>query len=190
MNRISVKNVLEAILLSTPDPISIETIKSVFSEGFVPTEGMIRQAVEAINQDYEGKVLEIQETRSGYRFVIDSAMMPFIERLMPEKKIRVTKAMMETLAMIAYEQPVTRGDIENVRGVSVGTNTIRALQDLSWIEIVGLREVPGRPALYSTTSRFLDDFGLKGLEDLPNAKSFIENPLNDLLGKSFLDPKT
>ena len=180
MDKIPLKKILEAVFFVATEPVSIEKIKSLFSEGIVPTEGMIRQAVDALKLDYEGRSVIIRESYSGFKFTICETMSPYVFKMAPEKKIRCTKAMIETLATIAYEQPVTRGDIESVRGVSSGTNTMRALEELDWIRVAGFREVPGRPALYVTTNQFLDDFGLRCIEDLPESQFCLTNPLKDL----------
>ena len=141
----------------------------------------MRNALEGLQQDWSGRAVELVQVASGWRFQGKPAIQAHLDRLTPEKPPRYSRAVMETLAIIAYQQPVTRGDIEAIRGVAVSTNVIKTLEDRSWVEIVGHRETPGRPALYATTKTFLDDLGLRSLSELPplaelDASHLLETP--------------
>jgi segregation and condensation protein B len=160
-----VKRVLEAALLASPEPLGLPELKRLF-EGEISTD-TVRNFLGEIAQEWKGRAVELVNVASGWRFQTTTDFTPYIERLAPEKPPKYSRAVMETLAIIAYRQPVTRGDIENIRGVVVSTQIIQALEARSWIDVVGHRETPGRPALYATTRKFLDDLGLRSLEELP-----------------------
>jgi segregation and condensation protein B len=160
-----VKRVLEAALLASPEPQGLPELKRLF-EGEISTD-TLRNLLGEIAEEWKGRAVELVNVASGWRFQTTGDFGPYIERLAPEKPPRYSRAVMETLAIIAYRQPVTRGDIENIRGVVVSTQIIQALEARGWIDVVGHRETPGRPALYATTRRFLDDLGLRSLEELP-----------------------
>ncbi len=140
-------------------------LKRLF-EGEVNAE-TLRQLLAEIAEEWKGRAVELVSLASGWRFQTRPELQPYLDRLFPDKAPRYSRAVMETLAIIAYRQPVTRGDIEDVRGVSVSGQIIQALENRGWIDVVGQRETPGRPALYATTRQFLDDLGLRSLEELP-----------------------
>jgi len=160
-----VKRILEAALLSSQEPLSLADMKRIFEGQVEP--GPLKEALEELGKDWEGKAVGLEQVASGWRFQTRPDFLPFIEKLDPEASPRYSRAVMETLAIIAYRQPVTRGDIENIRGVAVSAQIIQALENRGWVDIVGHRETPGRPELLATTRRFLDDLGLRSLEDLP-----------------------
>jgi segregation and condensation protein B len=159
------KRILEAALLAAQEPLGIAELKRLF-EGEVSTE-TVRHLLAELAEEWNGRAVGLVSLASGWRFQTRPEFQPYIERLFPEKPPRYSRAVMETLAIIAYRQPVTRGDIENIRGVVVSTQIIQALENRGWIDVVGHRETPGRPALYATTRSFLDDLGLRSLEELP-----------------------
>lgn len=180
-----IKQVLEAALLASGEPISIDRMMSLFEAGQLP-EGNPRQAVKSLLGEIEfaleGHAYELKRVASGYRFQIRQTMSPWVSRLWEERPPRYSRALMETLALIAYRQPVTRGDIEQVRGVSVSPNIMRTMLERGWIRVVGQREVPGRPSIYATTRAFLDYFNLKSLDELPllaEIKALIDPVLVD-----------
>jgi len=160
-----VKGILEAALLVAGEPVPVTQLARLF-EPALDAE-LIRKLLDELRDDWAGKTVELVQVASGWRFQGSSALQPFIDRLSPEKPPRYSRAVMETLAIIAYQQPVTRGDIEAIRGVAVSTNVVKSLEDRQWVEVVGHRETPGRPALYATTKTFLDDLGLRSLSELP-----------------------
>lgn len=159
------KRILEAALLASAEPVPIAELKRLFDED--PGQDTLRRLLEELRADWSGRAVELVNLASGWRFQTRPEFQPFIERLRSERPPRYSRAVLETLAIIAYRQPVTRGDIENLRGVSVSASIIQALEGRSWIDVVGHRDTPGRPALYATTKTFLDDFGLRSLEELP-----------------------
>jgi segregation and condensation protein B len=159
------KRILEAALLASPEPVQVIEMKRLFDQELnVET---LRKLLEEIKQDWAGRSVELVNLASGWRFQTRAEFQPFLERLQPEKAPRYSRAVMETLAIIAYRQPVTRGDIEDIRGVTVSAQIIQSLENRGWIDTVGHRETPGRPALYATTRQFLDDLGLRSLQELP-----------------------
>ena len=163
-----IKHVVEAALLGAGRPLSLDQLGELFAVGSESVErGMLRTALEELGKDYQGRGIELKEVASGYRIQIRPAMTARLAPIWEQRAPRYSRAMLETLALIAYRQPVTRGEIEEVRGVSVSTNMVRTLLERGWIRVVGRRDVPGRPALYATTREFLDYFGLKKLDDLP-----------------------
>jgi segregation and condensation protein B len=161
----SIKGILEGALLIAGEPVSATSLARLFEP---PLDGeVVRRLLDELREDWTGRSVELVQVASGWRFQGSSALQPFIDRLSPEKPPRYSRAVMETLAIIAYQQPVTRGDIEAIRGVAVSTNVVKSLEDRQWVEVVGHRETPGRPALYATTKTFLDDLGLRSLSELP-----------------------
>lgn len=165
-----VKKVLEAALLTTQEPLAVSELKKLFDEDL--SSDTLRRVLEQLRGEWEGRSVELTQVASGWRFRARPEFQRYLDRLNPVRSPRYSRAVMETLAIIAYRQPVTRGDIENIRGVTVSTNIIRALEERGWIDVVGNRDVPGRPALYATTKSFLDDLNLRSLDELP--------PLDDL----------
>ena len=163
-----IKHVVEAALLGAGRPLSLDQLGELFAAGSGDVERKtIRAALQELGNDYQGRGIELREVASGYRIQIRQSMTSRLAPLWEQRAPRYSRAMLETLALIAYRQPVTRGDIEQVRGVSVSTYMVRTLLERGWIRVVGRRDVPGKPALYATTKEFLDYFGLKKLDDLP-----------------------
>lgn len=165
LNPPDAKRILEAALLASQEPVSVTELKRLF-DGEVGVDAL-RKLLAELAEEWQGRSVELVSLSSGWRFQTRPEFQPYLERLYPERAPRYSRAVMETLAIIAYRQPVTRGDIEDVRGVGVSTQIIQALETRGWIDIVGHRETPGRPALYATTTKFLDDLGLRSLEELP-----------------------
>ena len=169
MNPEIVKKVVEAALLASGQPLNIDRLMHLFAEGdFQPEKNDIRKALTEISDDCANRGVELKEIASGFRMQVREDMAPWVSRLWEEKPQRYTRALLETLALIAYRQPATRGEIENVRGVAVSSNIIKTLTEREWIKIVGHRDVPGKPAMYGTTKQFLDYFNLKSLDELPS----------------------
>jgi segregation and condensation protein B len=166
--RTSLKSVLEAVLLASGEPLSLSVMAAVFTDDDRPSDGEIGKALAELGDDYAERGLELREVANGFRIQVREETNPWVARLWEERPQRYSRALLETLALIAYRQPITRGDIEEVRGVSVRTNIIRTLQEREWIRVVGHRDVPGKPALFGTTKVFLDYFNLQNLDDLPS----------------------
>ncbi len=165
LNLTEIKRVLEAALLSSPEPIPTAQLKKLFD--FELANEMLRKVLDELKQDWQGRSVELLQVSSGWRFQVRPEFQPYLDRLNPEKPPKYSRAVMETLTIIAYRQPVTRGDIEDIRGVSVNPQIIKTLEARGWIETVGHKDVPGRPALLATTRKFLDDMGLRALAELP-----------------------
>ena len=159
------KRILEAALLAAPEPLSLNELKRLFDNDIALET--LKNVLEELRADWSERAVELVSLASGWRFQTRLEFQPYLERLSPEKPPRYSRAVMETLAIIAYRQPVTRGDIEDIRGVVVSSQIIQTLENRGWIDVVGHRETPGRPALYATTRRFLDDLGLRSLQELP-----------------------
>ena len=172
--RTSLKNILEALLLASGEPLTVPVIASVFTDEERPSQSAIGHAMQELAADYEERGLELKEVASGFRLQVRQEVNPWVSRLWEDRPQRYSRALLETLALIAYRQPITRGDIEEVRGVSVRTNIIRMLQEREWIRVVGHRDVPGKPALFGTTKVFLDYFDLKSLDDLPSLAEIMD----------------
>jgi len=168
-----VKVVLEAALLAATSPLMIAEMRKLFEEEV--GADTIRRLLDEIREDWKGRAVELVNLASGWRFQTRPAFQSYLERLSPEKPQRYSRAVMETLAIIVYRQPVTRGDIEDIRGVTVSSDVIKKLEDRGWIDVVGHRDVPGRPALYATTKTFLDDLGLRTLQELPALDEIVHN---------------
>ena len=160
-----IKSILEAALLVAGEPLSAAQLAKLFDPPL--EQDAIRRLLEEIRDAWAARSVELTQVASGWRFRAKPELQPYLDRLTPEKPPRYSRAAMETLAIIAYQQPVTRGDIESIRGVAVSTYIIKTLEDRQWIEVVGHRETPGRPALYATTKQFLDDLNLRSLSELP-----------------------
>lgn len=167
MNEIEIKYFIESALLAAGKPLNITQLQNLFDEASLPEKAQIRQAISTLIDEYEGRGITIKEVASGYRIQVTAVMAERLQKLWVGRAPRYSRALLETLALIAYRQPVTRGDIEDIRGVSVSSNIIRSLLEREWIRVVGHRDVPGRPAMFGTTKIFLDYFGLKKLDDLP-----------------------
>ncbi len=164
---ISLKNILESALLVAGKPLSIKQLLQLFSEEWQPSEAEVHEAITLLQQEYQGRGVELKTLASGYRFQICSETAPWISRLWDERPPRYSRALLETLALVAYQQPITRAEIEDIRGVAVSSNIIKTLTEREWIRVAGHREVPGKPALYVTTNAFLDYFNLQSVDDLP-----------------------
>lgn len=167
MEKDLLKKVLEGALMAFGQPLNIEHIESLFHEDERPARDDIREALRELASDYENHGIELREVASGWRFQVRQELGPWVSRLWEEKPIRYSRALLETLALIAYRQPITRSEIEDIRGVSVSTHIVKTLMEREWIRVAGHRDVPGRPALFATTRQFLDAFNLKGLAELP-----------------------
>jgi segregation and condensation protein B len=178
-NIADLKNVLEAALLTSHEPLSLDDMTRLFAERM--ERATLRMLLDELKQDWETRTMELVQVATGYRFQARAEYTPFLTRLNPEKQAKYSRAVMETLAIIAYKQPVTRGDIEEIRGVAVNPNVMRQLQERDWVDVVGQREVPGRPSLYATTKHFLDDLNLSSLAELPPMEEFVQqNPQLEL----------
>jgi segregation and condensation protein B len=175
-----VKRIVEAALLSSQEPLSLADLKRLFEDDI----GLdtLRRLLEELRDDWSARAVELVNTASGWRFQTRAEFQPFVERLNPDKRPRYSRAVMETLAIIAYRQPVTRGDVEDIRGVAVSAQIVQTLESRGWIDVVGHRDTPGRPALYATTKSFLDDLGLLSLQELP--------PLEEIARTLELEPAT
>lgn len=161
------KNVIEAALLAAARPVSVSELAQIFDEQTRPGSKEIRALLEQLAADYEGRGVAIRETANGYRFQVRSEFALEVSRLWPDRPKKYSRALLETLALIAYRQPITRAEIENVRGVAVNPEIVKTLMERSWVRVVGHRDVPGHPELLGTTAEFLDYFSLKSIEDLP-----------------------
>lgn len=161
------KYIVEAALLAAGRPLDLNELQSLFGDDDPPAKDDIRAAISDLQADYAERGIAVQEVASGFRVQVRTSMSSWLARLWEERAPRYSRALMETLAIIAYRQPVTRGDVEDIRGVGVTTNIMRSLLERNWIRVVGFRDVPGKPAIYGTTKEFLDYFGLKKLDDLP-----------------------
>ncbi|OJT50789.1 SMC-Scp complex subunit ScpB [Pseudomonas moraviensis] len=160
-------SLLEAFLLASGKPQSLERLFELFEEGERPEPAVFKKALTLLGKSCEGRAFELKEVSSGYRLQIREKFSPWVGRLWEERPQRYSRALLETIALIAYRQPITRGEIEDVRGVAVNSNIVKTLLEREWIRVVGYRDVPGKPAMFATTKAFLDHFNLKNLEDLP-----------------------
>ena len=169
MNQEQLKNIIEAALMVSEKPVSVSQLLAIFEEETDrPERSDVKTAIEQIMQEYEGRGIELKEVSSGYRVQVNGDYADWINHLFDDRPPRYSRALLETLAIIAYRQPVTRAEIEEIRGVSVSSNIIRTLQERSWIRVVGQRDIPGKPELLATTKEFLDYFNLKKLSELPS----------------------
>ena len=171
------KEILEAALLTSSQPLSIEDLKKLFVDK--TDRSTIRMLLDEIKNDWQDKSMILNQVASGYRFQAKSDFTEFLMRLSPDRAPNYSRAVMEVLAIIAYRQPVTRADIEKIRGVSLGSNTLRQLVEREWVDIIGQKEVPGRPSLFATTKQFLNDFALKSLSELPELNSALTAELEN-----------
>lgn len=171
-----VKHILEAVLLTQREPLPLSELRKVFEDALHPD--LLRRALDELRMDWEGRAVELVLVAEGWCFRTRPEYQPYLDRLHPEKPPRYSRAVLETLAIIAYRQPVTRGDIEAIRGVAVSSQIIRTLEERGWIETVGHREVPGRPSLYATTKRFLSDLNLRALSELPPLPEVAQSELS------------
>lgn len=162
-----IQAIAEAALLAAGKPLSFEQLRELFTEDERPARQMMEQVMMMLEQSCEGRGFELKKVASGFRLQVREEFAPWVARLFEEKPQRYSRALLETLALIAYRQPITRGEIEDIRGVTVSSNIIRTLLEREWVRVVGHRDVPGRPAMYATTRQFLDYFNLAGLDELP-----------------------
>ncbi|OBU49189.1 SMC-Scp complex subunit ScpB [Stenotrophomonas maltophilia] len=181
MDQPLINRIVEGALLASSQPLTLAQLKDLFPEEEPAPPGSIERALEHLREGCEGRGVELVEVASGFRYQVTGEVHGWISRLWTERKTRYTRATLETLALIAYRQPITRGEIEQVRGVAVSSNIIQALEEREWIRVVGHRDVPGKPALFGTTKGFLDYFGLKRLDELP--------PLSELKDLGELEPQ-
>ncbi|BBO52368.1 SMC-Scp complex subunit ScpB [Stenotrophomonas maltophilia] len=181
MDQPLIDRIVEGALLASSQPLTLAQLKDLFPEEEPAPPGSIERALERLRDACEGRGVELVEVASGFRYQVTGEVHGWISRLWTERKTRYTRATLETLALIAYRQPITRGEIEQVRGVAVSSNIIQALEEREWIRVVGHRDVPGKPALFGTTKGFLDYFGLKRLDELP--------PLSELKDLGELEPQ-
>lgn len=185
MNTQDAKRVLETALICASQPLTLREMRSLFADEL--GADTLRSLLDELSHDWEGKGVELVALASGWRFQSRPELREYLDRLHPEKPPRYSRAVLETLAIIAYRQPVTRGDIEDIRGVVVASQIVKQLEDRGWIEAIGHRETPGRPALYATTRAFLDDLGLASLEQLPALEVGAEPPSFEALQGQLLD---
>ena len=179
-----VVNTIEALLFGAGRPLRLSEIRSLLDNSGISEDlASIKKSINLIEDRYQNTSLEIKEVSSGYRLQIKESYSPCLSSLWNEKTPRISKALMETISIIAYKQPVTRGDIEDIRGVHVSTSSIRSLLEREWIKVSGFRDVPGRPALYVTTKQFLDDFNMKSLSSLPELPEPVEHNNEELLSE-------
>jgi segregation and condensation protein B len=179
-----VVNTIEALLFGAGRPLRLSEIRSLLDNSGISEDlASIKKSINLIEERYQNTSLEIKEVSSGYRLQIKESYSPCLSSLWNEKAPRISKALMETISIIAYKQPVTRGDIEDIRGVHVSTSSIRSLLEREWIKVSGFRDVPGRPALYVTTKQFLDDFNMKSLSSLPELPEPVEHNNEELLSE-------
>src|SRR5438045_1467538 len=165
LNPTEAKRIIEAALLASQEPVALNAIRRLFEEDI--GADTLRRLLGELRDEWTGRSVELVNLATGWRFQTRPEFQKFVDRLIPDKAPRYSRAVMETLAIIAYRQPVTRGDIEDIRGVAVSAQIVQSLENRGWIDVVGHRETPGRPALYATTRTFLDDLGLRSLEELP-----------------------
>jgi len=185
MNTQDAKRVLETALICASQPLTLRELRSLFADEL--GADTVRSLLDELSRDWEGKGVELVAIASGWRFQSRPELREYLDRLHPEKPPRYSRAVMETLAIIAYRQPVTRGDIEDIRGVVVASQIIKQLEDRGWVDVIGHRETPGRPALYATTKAFLDDLGLASLEQLPALDAGSAPPAFEALQGQLLD---
>jgi len=181
MDQELIRRIVEAALLAAPQPLTLAQLTALFPADELPPPGGLEQAISDLRALSDTRGVELVEVASGFRFQVKADVHAFVARLWTERQAKYTRATLETLALIAYRQPITRGEIEQIRGVGVNANTIKMLEEREWIRVIGHRDVPGRPELFGTTKLFLDYFGLKSLDALP--------PLSELKDIPELDPQ-
>ncbi|KAA0696065.1 SMC-Scp complex subunit ScpB [Halopseudomonas laoshanensis] len=167
MSQPKLEHIIEAALLAAGKPLSLDRLRDLFDEGQAPGLDALREALGRLAEYYNGRAIELREVASGWRLQVREEFSPWVSRLWEERPQRYSRAMLETLALIAYRQPITRGEIEDVRGVAVSSQIIKTLLEREWVRVVGHRDVPGRPSMYATTRQFLDHFNLRSLSELP-----------------------
>ncbi len=168
MDEKKLKPILEALIMASSKPMNLDFMQSVFAEGEVPNKKTLRKALKLLGADYDKSSIELKEVSTGFRFQVRKDFSEWVSKLWEEKPARYSRALLETLSLVAYKQPITRGEIEKIRGVSVSTQIMKTLLEREWVTIVGHRDVPGKPAIYASTKQFLDYFNLKSLDELPS----------------------
>jgi segregation and condensation protein B len=176
MTDLPLKSIIEAALFAAGKPLTIDHFLALFAENSQPTRSIVRAILRELSEEYTERGIELVEVASGYRFQTKANLTPWLKGLQSERSPRYSRALLETLAIIAYRQPITRSEIENIRGISVSSDIIRKLHDYKWIRVLAHRETPGRPALYGTSREFLNYFNLKSLNDLPPLTELMTNP--------------
>jgi len=167
MNEKKLKPILEALIMASSKPMSLDFMQSVFDDKDVPDKKTLRKALKLLGADYDKSSVELKEVSTGFRFQVRKDYSEWVSKLWEEKPARYSRALLETLSLVAYKQPITRGEIEKIRGVSVSTQIMKTLLEREWVTIVGHRDVPGKPAIYASTKQFLDYFNIKSLDELP-----------------------
>jgi len=167
MDEKKLKPILEALIMASSKPMSLDFMQSVFPENDVPDKKTLRKALKLLGADYDKSSVELKEVSTGFRFQVRKDYSEWVSKLWEERPARYSRALLETLSLVAYKQPITRGEIEKIRGVSVSTQIMKTLLEREWVTIVGHRDVPGKPAIYASTKQFLDYFNLKSLDELP-----------------------
>lgn len=180
MNNEQLKRIFEGAIMASGQPMTVERLQDLLDEAERPTKEEIRTLLEELAQEYAERSIELKELASGFCFQVKAEYAPWIARLWEERPGRYSRALLETLALIAYRQPITRSEIEDIRGVAVSSHIMKTLQEREWIRIVGHRDVPGRPGLYATTRQFLDHFNLKSLDELPTLAELAQLPEGDI----------
>ena len=175
------KRIIEAALLASAQPLSLPQISGLFDELDMPAHDDLAKALAELREECAGRGIDLVEVASGFRYQVRQDVHPFVARLWTERQVRYSRALLETLSLIAYRQPITRAEIEQIRGVAVSTNIVRTLEEREWVRVVGYRDLPGKPALFGTTKQFLDYFNLKSLDELP--------PLSEIRDIEDLDPQ-
>ena len=181
MNTAELKRIIEAVLLCAPQPMPISEIRRLFADELELSADTVRALLDELRADWSGRGVELLPLASGWRFQTTPEIARFIARLHTERAPKYSRAVLETLAIVAYRQPVTRGDIEEIRGVAVSSQIVKTLEDRGWIEVIGHKDVVGRPALFATTKQFLDDLGLRSLQELPSLENAV--PIADAIGR-------
>jgi segregation and condensation protein B len=167
LNSETIKNIVEAALFAAGEPLSVDRLLGLFEEQERPEKKAMQEVLQTLQQECEGRGIELREVSSGYRYQSRSEVSRWVSRLWEERAPRYSRALLETLALVAYRQPITRAEIEDIRGVAVSSSIMKTLQERGWIRIIGHRDVPGKPAMYASTKEFLDYFNLKSLDELP-----------------------
>jgi segregation and condensation protein B len=189
ISRVQLKQLVEAAIFVADEPLSQEQLQLTVLDGLAVSKTMLKETLLELKLEYQARGIQLVEVASGYRFQSMDSLSPWLSKLWQEQAPRYSRAMLEILSLIAYRQPITRGEIEDVRGVSVSSQIMKTLSERGWVKVIGHKEVPGRPSLYATTKTFLDYFSLKSLSDLPSSDDFlvseeINNELNILLSES------
>lgn len=174
MSEVNQKSIIEAALFASAEPLTVEQLQQLFDGRHPPAIIEIKNLLTELKEDYRDRGVELQEVASGYRFQAKADFAPWLQRLWEKKPARYSRALLETLALIVYRQPISRGEIEEIRGVTVSTDIMKKLLDREWIKVIGHRDIPGKPALFGTTKTFLDYFNLKSLSDLPPLEDIVD----------------